>query len=427
MTPSGTANWSVSEEVPLRVALTDPSPTSGSTGPTTWQLDIGPASGGVWWSTSGTLPPHEGGQRMDTIRTSWSTPADVQGAESQVLLRLTATVTDGEGQRAADFREALLSRPALTSGALWSLDSGPPAQSAALGTATPGPWPLDMQAPEHLLFLDGQDLVLIGGMSLEAISTVSGSPGPLLWTRASPSGLVGDHVRALRRTAPTGGPAQAWVGWGDRVERIGAESTPVATWLLQEGEVLLDVAEMADALVALVRTAQGEWRMVKFNVDNSARVGSITWTPEAPGSVGPEGQGWLLALDGAPAALEADGRARRWFTEADGNTGLSTLTLNGAGAVSHAGILEDGRSWVSRDQSHVHAEGQVGQLFDALPVRVMTTDRAADVIWRLTDNAGNVAWHAMDRLTLSPLALPPLDVPSTTTSGCVAHNRPGPP
>mgnify|MGYP007032649390 CR=1 FL=1 len=424
--PSGVSNWGISEDVPLRVAISDPAPSSGNTGGTTWQIDIGPVSGGIWWSTSGNLTASSEGIRRDTVRTTWSTPADFQGTENPVQLRLTAKATDGEGQTAVDFAEAWLTRTALTSDALWSLDVGPPAQCTGLGLPTPGPWPLNGADLAHLLFLDGQGLLLLGGEELQAVPVGDGPPAPVLWTRTSPSGLIGDHVRVLRRTAPTGGPAHALVGWGDRVERLGPDGTPVSTWLLQEGEVLIDAARMESDLIALVRTAQGEWRMVRYNADSGARIGAITWTPEAAGSAGPQGIGWLMHLDGAPAALETDGRARRWFTEPDGSTGLTTLTLEGEGTVSQAGLLEDGRSWISRQQSRIYDGSAEGDLFHSGQVQAMTTDRANGLIWMLTEDGGGMAWIAVDGQTLMPLSLPTQNVPTTTLQGCVAHNRPGP-
>ena len=166
--------------------------------------------------------------------------------------------------------------------------------------------------------------------------------------------------------------------------------------------------------------------MVRYNADSGARIGAITWTPEAAGSAGPQGIGWLMHLDGAPAALETDGRARRWFTEPDGSTGLTTLTLEGEGTVSQAGLLEDGRSWISRQQSRIYDGSAEGDLFHSGQVQAMTTDRANGLIWMLTEDGGGMAWIAVDGQTLMPLSLPTQNVPTTTLQGCVAHNRPGP-
>ena len=73
LTPASTAAWSTSQDIPLRVECTDPAATRGQSGPASWQMDIGPASGGVWWSTSGTLEAHGGLATVDTVRNTWST------------------------------------------------------------------------------------------------------------------------------------------------------------------------------------------------------------------------------------------------------------------------------------------------------------------------------------------------------------------
>ena len=132
-------------------------------------------------------------------------------------------------------------------------------------------------------------------------------------------------------------------------------------WLLLDGEVLIDAAEFESGLITLVRTAQGEWRLIRYNRENGARMNAITWTPEAPESLGPDGKGWLVAWMGEPAALEADGRMRHWFTEMNGTTGLSTIPLNGEGNVNQAGMLEDGRCWVSRSQARLITDDTEGQ------------------------------------------------------------------
>lgn len=429
LTPSAAAAWTTSQDIPLRLECTDPAATQGQTGPATWQVDIGPASGGVWWSASGDLEPSEGEVTVDTIRSTWSTPADFQGMESLVSLRLTATVTDGEGQKAAAFQEATLSRPALSSGPLWSLDDNPVPQLTAWGTAPGGPWNVAAASPRHLVHLDGQDMLLIGGTALQAVPVIDGSPGPSLWSRPSPSGVLGDRVRLLRRVQPLGGAAQALVGWADRVEQLRPDGQPAATWLLLDDEVLIDAAEFESDLIALARTAQGEWRLIRYNRDNGARMDAITWTPEAPESQGPDGKGWLVAWTGDPAALEADGRLRHWFTEMNGATGLSTIPLSGEGHVLHAGMLEDGRSWVSRSQTQVITNDTEGQWLSNGEVRGFTLDRANGILWMLNGWGSVDAWQwtALDNETLTPWATDALAVTSMTWVGTVAHNRPGPP
>ena len=429
LTPSSTAAWSTSQDIPLRVECTDPAATRGQSGPASWQVDIGPASGGVWWSTSGTLEAHGGLATVDTVRSTWSTPADFQGMESVVSLRLTATVTDGEGQRAAAFQDATLSRPTLSSGPLWSLDDSSVPQLTALGTVPEGTWNVPVATPRHMVHLDGQDLLLMGGTALHAVPIPDGTPGLPVWSRPSPSGMLGDRVRLLKRVVPLGGAAHALVGWADRVEQLRPDGQPAATWLLLDGEVLIDAAEFESDLITLVRTAQGDWRLIRYNRENGARMNAITWTPEAPESLGPDGKGWLVAWMGEPAALEADGRMRHWFTEMNGTTGLSTISLNGEGNVNQAGMLEDGRSWVSRTQTRLITDDTDGQWMSNGAVRDFTLDRANGILWMLHDNSSGDAWQwtALDNETLTPWSTDALAVTGTTWVGTIAHNRPGPP
>ena len=427
LTPTDGVSWAVSQNVPLRFTLTDPAPETGAPGPTTWRVDIGPESGGVWWSTSGTLSaPEDGLSRTDTLHTSWSTPADFAGG-SAVTLRLTAIAEDAQGQRAAAFREAQLFRPPLTAERFWSLQADNPAHLTAWEGGNATDWPWTGSNGNHLLHLDGQDLLLIGGTELEARNAGNGTLGAPLWSRSSPAALLGDHVRLLRRNPAEEGAAQALVGWGDRIERLRADGLATLTWLLLDGETLLDAARIGESMIALVRTAQSEWRLVRFNADNGARMDAVTWTPEASGSQGPEGRGWLIALGGDPAALESDGRARRWFSEANGSTGLTTEVLAGEGSIQHAGLLEDGRCWISRNTTRLH-DGEVqGAPLYPTPLLHISENRAEGTWALLTQDAEGVpdAWQILDAGSLAPLFT--LAAEPGTRSGTHAHNRPGPP
>ena len=228
--------------------------------------------------------------------------------------------------------------------------------------------------------------------------------------------MLGDRVRLLKRVVPLGGAAHALVGWADRVEQLRPDGQPAATWLLLDGEVLIDAAEFESGLITLVRTAQGEWRLIRYNRENGARMNAITWTPEAPESLGPDGKGWLVAWMGEPAALEADGRMRHWFTEMNGTTGLSTIPLNGEGNVNQAGMLEDGRCWVSRSQTRLITDDTEGQWMSNGAVRDFTLDRANGILWMLHDNSSGAAWQwtALDNETLAPWSTDALEVTGTT-------------
>ena len=195
---------------------------------------------------------------------------------------------------------------------------------------------------------------------------------------------------------------------------------------MTEEETLLDAAVMDDRMIMLARTSSGELRLIRCNVDNGARIASITWTPEASGSTGPEGRAWLIALDGDPAGLEADGTARRWYAEPGGNTGLSTEPTPGTGGVTGGGILTEGTVWTSRDQAHLfHATPlPLGQ-----PVLSIEEDRAGGLLWVMLVNpgSGEGQWTAMNSETATIVGTPLPAWTGTTAVASVAHNRPGPP
>ena len=123
-------------------------------------------------------------------------------------------------------------------------------------------------------------------------------------------------------------------------------------------------------------------------------------------------------------AVEADGTARRWYTEPNGQTGLNTQPLLGSGSVSGAGIFELGGSWVSREQWHwIPSNGApfTAQPFAAGP---LAQDRAQSTMWvNLASPAAE--WSAIS--ASNGALIPAMSIPlsGTGTAICVAHNRPG--
>ena len=134
-----------------------------------------------------------------------------------------------------------------------------------------------------------------------------------------------------------------------------------------------------------------------------------------------------MALGGDPAALESDGRARRWFSEPNGSAGLTTEVLAGEGSVQHAGLLEDGRSWISRTTTRLH-DGEVqGAPLYPTPLLDISENRAEGTwaLLTLDDEGVPDAWQILDAGSLAPLSA--LSAEPGTRSGTHAHNRPGPP
>ena len=166
--------------------------------------------------------------------------------------------------------------------------------------------------------------------------------------------------------------------------------------------------------------------MIKYNLEQSARINAITWTPEAAGSSGPNGQAWLIQLEGDPASIETDGTARRWYTEPNGQSGLNTQTTIGDGDVTDAGIFERGGSWISRSQWHwmpLSGDPFTAQPFSAGP---LAEDRAQAITW-VHLNTTDFEWSAISNSNGSLISA--LDIPLSGEGKaiCIAHNRPGPP
>ena len=139
--------------------------------------------------------------------------------------------------------------------------------------------------------------------------------------------------------------------------------------------------------------------------------------------MGPEGQAWLLQKQDLPAALETDGTLRLWNPNG-GATPLSSLQLDGNGVVKRAGPMAGGKNWADRNEGlFFDTELSILGTWDG-PVYNLTTDRTTAVTWLLSGNDEAKYWQA---LTPSFEAQgSPINAGSGTTSGSVAHNRPGP-
>ena len=429
--PTSSAIWSPGATVPLRFTYTDPAPEQGSTSPATWQVDIGPESGGLWWSTSGTASRHpetNGPDLIDTVSLSWPVLPPPAGSSGPVPLRLTALVTDGEGGRGADFVSASITALPLESTGLWHVEPGSPhilrffpTLPSAEGTTLD----LTCSPVRDIVHLDGQDILLVG--CADRITARSAQPNASpLWTLDAPLSAQIGGLRFLRR-APDQWVSDAWAmaGWPDRVQWVDAQGSIQRTWTLLEDETLIDAGVSSLGLILLARTSTGELRLIRCNPDNSARIGSITWTPEAPGSIGPDGAAWLVTAQGDPAGLEADGTVRRWFTEPDGQTGLATSESPGTGTVNAAGILEDGKPWIARDQTRL-TDAPIQAL--GPPAYRIESDRASDLLWILTGPAtgGTYQWTRRDASTGQAIGTTLPDPTNADSPASVTHNRPGP-
>ena len=437
--PSSSAEWPSDASVTLEFVLSNPAPDRGQSAPANWRIDIGPSTGGVWWSSSGaasTSPQTGGVDAVDTVSTTWNTPAASNLPTGVTTLLLTATATDLEGAVGADFAYANLAGQPLTSSGFWFLENTSPVSLHHLPNGSSevvtdeGPF----ESASSMVHLDGQATIMVGGQQLTAWSLPKGNNGPtLLWTTPPPLTPQTGPIRFVRRPSTSvSGPAIAEVGWADRVQWVSADGLILANWLLDETESLIDASIFGGSMVVLARTAANELRLISHDLDSGARLESITWTPEASGSMGPNGKAWLISILGDPAALESDGTFRRWFTEMDGNTGLASGGCPGSADVSNAGRLEDGRSWFSREGTWLVEENVPLQMAHPTPIQATAEDRANGITWVLESSVSGEAqtWMALDAQGWSPTGLPNLDVSGNMSgvgsSGSVAHNRPGP-
>jgi len=429
--PSSSSTWTPDATVPLRFTFTDPAPQKGTAAPATWRVDIGPESGGIWWSTSGTASePTTAGDPdfVDTVSLSWSVLPPPPGSAGPVPLRLTAVVTDGEGGRGADFASASIAVVPLESTGLWHVEPGSPdilRFFPTLPSTEAHTLDLTCGPARHLVHLDGQNILLVGCTD----RIVAMSPLPQAspqWTLDAPLSAQTGGLRFLRRV-PDQWATSAWAmaGWPDRVQWIDGQGNIQRTWALLDDESLIDAGASSLGFVLLARTTAGELRLIRCNPDNAARIGSVTWTPEAPGSLGPNGAAWLISAQGDPAALEADGTLRRWFTEPDGQTGLATSESAGTGSVTAAGLLDNGTPWITRDQTRLTSTPAVAL---GPPAHRIETDRASNALWILTGPAidGTFQWTLRDASSGQAIetALPnPITADSPAS---IAHNRTGP-
>ncbi|MBK12604.1 MAG: hypothetical protein CL849_03645 [Crocinitomicaceae bacterium] len=438
--PTDSPVWSTDSNVPLRFTYTDPAPKRGRQGLATWRVDIGPEneSGAnaptIWWSATGETPTQlavEGLDVIDTVDLTWTVPDLNSGPPNSTALQLTVSVWDSEGVRAADFTTAEIQRPPLESiGIAYVANNAPETvlwisalsqQDASIVTTSTEP-------VLSVMHFDGKERILVGHPNhVEAWSAPTASTSAFIWARTAPFGPQSGGLQFLRRA----GHAQSTsaliaVGWADRIEWINGDGHVQQSWLLLDEETLIDAAVINGNMCILARTNSGELRMIQCNLEQSARMNAITWTPEAPGSLGPNGEAWLIQLEGDPTTIEADGTARRWYTEPNGQTGLNTQPILGSGGVSEAGIFELGGSWVSREQWHwIPSNGEpfTAQPFPAGPI---AQDRAQSTMW-VNFAFPAPEWSAIS--TSNGALIPAMSIPlgGAGTAICVAHNRPGTP
>ena len=419
------------QTVDLKFKIEDQSPTRGRTTTGSWRVEVGPPGGGTWWTRSGMLTETPGSSSViDTIALSWEAvaPSSWSGAPSELLI--SAIATDGEGQSGADFASATWQEIPLTSSGLWwpvASDGG------GLGHAlTPSPSAVSTypgtEPASHLVFLDGMDLLVTGGEEAltgwpltEDVPTTSAS-----WTANVPAMAAEGGLRSLRRASPIYA-STAWAEsvWNDRCLWHDAQGTLQRSWLLDAGESMLDAGTIGGEMVALARTDGGEFRLIRFNIDTGVRLGSITWTPTATGSLGPNAKGWLADWNGLPSALESDGTIRTWDIQG-GATPISTSDLPGEGSITAAGRMDDGTTWVSRESTLFQGTDgtQIGQWEN--PANWATRDRAQNRIWVLSDEGEQAKWFALDQANFNPLGSP-IQAGPDACGGSIGHNRPGPP
>ena len=279
------------------------------------------------------------------------------------------------------------------------------------------------------MHLDGEDRLVTGGGTLRgwALDSETLIPGTEpAWTADLPASATQSGIRYLRRV-PDAMAVSAWVesGWEDRCLWHDGNGILQRSWLLETNETLLDGGVIGNHMVMLARTGAGEFRLIRFNVDTGTRLGSVTWTPEAAGSLGPGAKGWLLDLNGMPTALEADGTARQWDPEGGANS-VSTVDMPGSDEVTSAGRLEDGRSWLSRSQSiMLDASGSAVATWDD-PTFHISSDRAMGLLCMLTGTDVERVWQVVLGNDLSPIGST-ISTGGATRNGSIAHNRPGGP
>lgn len=419
--------------VPLKFVVTDPPPSRGQSEPTEWRVNI-ESNGSVWWSTGGTLSsrPTAGGPFLvDTVSLQWQTPAASNLPPGTSELRLTALATDGEGATGADFVEANVESVPLSSGGLWWVDPLSPTAFYHLpnGASNPVSFERPLLGAAHIVHLDGQSILLLGETNLSAWAIPNGLPSAEpSWTISAPLVQQTGPIRFIRR-APldTPGEALAYVGWPDRVQSLNADGLVFSTWLLDIEETLLDAAVLDGQLVCLVRTTASELRLVRFEHTNGARLGSITWTPEASGTMGVNGMAWLLSIDGDPVALESDGTFRRWYQEADGKTGLQSGALAGDGEITAAGRLESGVSWFSRSGTYRMETEWNQELVHPAPILVVAEDRANSLLWVLEDPEGTEPqWQRLNAQNWTEVPSTLLLQTGAHSAATLSHNRTGP-
>ena len=421
------------DAISLRFEVEDPPATKANVDIGQWRIEIGPTAGGTWWTTAGELSAAPSGDAvLDTVEATWHIPGGTPFSGISTDLLLKAVATDGEGQAGADFLYASWEIESLESAGLWWAgnpdgDGFSHVESPASPSIVHHALPVSQE--EWLVHLDGEDKMIIGGGTLRGweLDAETSAPGPEpAWTAELPTSATQSGIRYLRRVPHTL-TVSAWVesGWGDRCLWHDGDGILQKSWLLETNETLLDGGVIGNHMVLLARTSSGEFRLIRFNIDTGTRLGSVTWTPEAAGSIGPGGKGWLLALNGMPTALEADGTARQWNPEGAANA-ISTLDMPGTGDVTFAACLEDGRSWLSRSQSiMLDASGSAIATWNATTFGI-TSDRATDLLCILVGSDGERAWQWAHGTDLSPIgsAFP---TGGATPNGSIAHNRPGGP
>lgn len=433
LTPVEGAIITAGDAVPLRFLAEDPAPERGSTGPALWRIEIGPTTGGVWWTTAGELPEAPlDNPILDTVMATWQVPEGTPFSPSAAALLFKAIVTDGEGQQGADFLEGQWQVEPLESMGLWwaGASAGEGFSHVPSPTSSdPMVHPRDVDAQEWLVHLDGAELLVTGGALLRGWPLSGMDQEPAMqpaWTVEAPPSAAPQGILYLR-TAPFEHTQSSWVesGWSDRCTWHDAQGSLRRTWLLESDETLMDAGIFGHDMVLLARTDAAEFRLIRYNIDSGARLGAVTWTPEAPGSQGPEGMGWLLALDGHPAALESDGTARVWNPEG-GASPITSFGMPGSGAVSSAGRIGDGRIWLTRSDARIlDASGTTLGWWDE-PILHGAGDRTSDLLWILSGPTGSPRWQAASGPELTPTG-GVFPAGPGARSGAVAHNRAGPP
>ena len=423
LSPQSTVHLQEGDALGLKFSISDPAPERGTTEAASWRVTIGTEAGVTWWTTSGNV---SAAPALDTIETTWQVPAAPAGSAGSTALLLSAICTDGEGQTGADFGTLTLTSTPLASLGLWWAE-GPSEygfgfadpQVNTLPETYPGPG-----VPHQMVHLDGQDLIVSGTTEAQGWPLSNGIPSTEPAWSVVPSATTTGQIRFVRR-APFEYTGASWaaVGWSDRCTWLDANGLTMKTWLLNPDEQLIDACVAAGQMVLLARTNANDLRMIRFNVDNAARLESVTWTPQAAGSAGPNGNAWLILKQDLPAALEADGTLRLWGSNG-GATPLSTLDFPGSGAVIRAGQLTEGGSWAERDESLFCANdlSHLGTWNGA--IYHVTIDRTSGNFWLLSGSDNERLWWALEP-SFDPIG-DPIPAGTGTTTGCIAHNRPGP-